>query len=135
MATTRIKLSGPLFDGSAEEAAKDFTDSLAFEIAEIGRDWIKLDTQRMTKSGSDTGAAAAGVELSGGNGQYIIRGGIRKGEYAWPWLEGTSRRNQSTGFKGYHSFRRTRARMRRQVTPWAQVELEKYLARMGGGEV
>ena len=135
MATTRIKLSGPLFDGQAEAAAKDFTDSLAGEIAAIGRDWIKLDTQRMTKSGSDTGAAAAGVELSGGNGAYIITGGIRKGEYSWPWLEGTSKRNQSTGFKGYHSFRRTRLRMRKQVTPFAQARLEEYLARMGGGEV
>jgi hypothetical protein len=135
MATTRIKLSGPLFDGQAEKAAKDFTDSLAGEIAEIGRDWIKLDTQRMTKSGSDTGAAAAGVELAGGNGAYVIRGGIRKGQYAWPWLEGASRRNQSTGFKGYHSFRRTRLRMRKQVTPFAELRLEEYLARMGGGEV
>jgi hypothetical protein len=135
MATTRIKLSGPLFDGGAEKAAHDFTDSLAFEIAEIGRDWIKLDTQRMTKSGSDTGAAAAGVEMTGGNGAYVIRGGIRTGQYAWPWLEGTSRRNQSTHFGGYHSFRRTRLRMRKQVTPFAELRLEEYLARMGGGEV
>jgi hypothetical protein len=134
MATVKIILSGPLFDGQASEAAKDFTDSLAGEVARIGRDWIRLDTQRMTKSGSDTGQAAEGVELSGGNGQYVILGGIREGKYAWPWLEGTSKRNASTGFKGYGSFRRTTLRMRKQVTPFAQQRLEQYLAGMGGGE-
>jgi hypothetical protein len=136
MATTKVVLSGPLFTGEAAAAAKDFADSLADEVAQIGRDWIRLDTVRMNKSGrGDTGRAAAGVELSGGNGRYIISGGIREGEYAWTWLEGTSKRNQSTGFKGYGSFRRTRLRMRKQVTPFAQQRIEEFLARMGGGEV
>ena len=135
MPTTKVILSGPLFDGAAASAAKDFTDSLAHEVAEIGRDWIKLDTQRMTKSGSDTGAAAAGVEMSGGNGAYTIIGGIAKGKYAWPWLEGTSKRNASTGFTGYKSFSRTTLRMRKQVSPFAQARLEQYLAQMGGSEV
>lgn len=134
MARVKVILTGPLFDGGASAAAKDFTDSIAHEIAEIGRDWIKLDTQRMTKSGSDTGQAAEGVEMAGGNGQWIIKGGIHEGKYAWPWLEGTSKRNQSTGFRGYKSFSRTTLRMRKQVTPFAQARLEEYLARMGGGE-
>lgn len=134
MPTTKVILSGPIFDGQAAAAAADFADSLAGEIAQVGRDWIKLDTARMTKSGSDTGAAAEGVKLSGGNGAYLISGGIHKGSYAWPWLEGTSRRNESTGFKGYGSFRRTRLRMRKQVTPFAQQRLEQYLGQMGGGE-
>jgi hypothetical protein len=132
MATTKIVLSGPLFTGEASAAARDFVDSVAHEVAEIGQDWIRLDTQRMVKSGSDTGAAASGVQLTGSGGQYVIRGGLRKGEYAWPWLEGTSKRNQSTGFKGYGTFRRTRLRMRTQVRPFAQARLEEYLLRMGG---
>jgi uncharacterized protein YodC (DUF2158 family) len=134
MPTSRVTLKGPLFDGAASAAAKDFTDSIAHEIAEIGRDWIKLDTQRMTKSGSDTGQAAEGVKLSGGNGAWVISGGISKGKYAWPWLEGESKRNQSTGFKGYHTFRRTRLRLRKQAGPFAQQRLEQYLGGMGGGE-
>jgi hypothetical protein len=134
MATTKIVMTGPIFDGQAEAAARDFTRALAAEIAEIGRDWIKLDTQRMDKSGrGGTGDAAGGVKLAGSGGSQVISGGIRKGVYAWPWLEGTSRRNQTTGFKGYHSFRRTRLRMRKQVTPYAQAELAKFIERMGGG--
>lgn len=133
MARTYVRLTGPLFDGQAEDAAQSFLDELTAEIAEIGRDWIRLDTGRMDKSGrGGTGAAAAGAELIGQGRDWVIRGGTRAGEYSWPWLEGTSRRNQTTGFKGYKTFRRTRLRMRRQVTPYAQERLTAYLARMGG---
>ena len=97
MPTTKVVLSGPLFTGEAAAAAKAYTDDINHELAEIARDWIKLDTGRMTKSGSDTGAASDAVKLSGGNGAWTISGGISKGKYAWPWLEGTSKRNQSTG--------------------------------------
>jgi len=135
MATTKVTLSGPLFDGTARQAAAEFTASLVKEVAEIGRDWIRLDTDRMTKSGSDTGAAAAGVELAGSGMQWVISGGVREGRYSWPWLEGTSRRNASTGFAGYGTFRRTRLRMRTQVTPFAQQKLNEYLPRMGGEAV
>jgi hypothetical protein len=134
VATTKITISGPIFDGRAAEAARDFADSLAGEVAEVGRDWIRLDTARMTRSGSDTGQAAEGVELSGGNGSYVISGGIHQGKFAWPWLEGVSKRNQSTGFPGYHSFRRTRLRMRKQINPLAEKRLEEFLERMGGTE-
>jgi hypothetical protein len=129
----KIILTGPVFDGQAEVAARDFVRSLTAEIADIGRDWIKLDTERMDKSGrGGTGAAAGGVKVAGAGGQFVVSGGIREGEYAWPWLEGTSRRNQTTGFKGYHSFRRTTLRMRKQVTPFAQAELAGFISRMGG---
>lgn len=135
MATTKVVLSGPLFSGEAAAAARDFTNSLAGEIAAIGQTWIKLDTERMDKSGrGGTGKAAGGVRLAGQGGQYVISGGIEKGDFDWPWLEGTSKRNKSTGFKGYGSFRRTRLRMRKQVTPFAQQQLDQYLTAMGGGE-
>lgn len=133
MATTKVILTGPLFDGRADEAAREFERHLVHEIAEIGQTWIKLDTGRMDKSGrGGTGRAAEGVQLTGAGTSYVIRGGIREGEYSWPWLEGDSRRNTTTGFKGYHSFRRTRLRMRKQVTPYARALLRRYLEQMGG---
>jgi hypothetical protein len=125
-------MTGPLFNGQAAVAAAEFTEAFAAELAEVARDWIKLDTQRMTRSGSDTGAAAAGVKLSGEGADWVVSGGVHKGVYAWPWLEGTSRRNQSTAFRGYHTFRRTRLRMRTQVNALAELRMQPYLARMGG---
>jgi hypothetical protein len=134
MATTKVTLTGPIFTGEAAAAARDFTRALAAEIAGIGRDWIKLDTDRMDRSGrGGTGAAASGVKLDGSGENWVVSGGISKGNYAWPWLEGVSKRNQSTDFRGYHAFRRTRARMRTQVRPYAQAELAHFIERMGGG--
>lgn len=136
MATTKVTLTGPLFSGEAAQAAAEFTASLAKDIASIGQTWIKLDTERMDKSGrGGTGAASGGVELAGAGARWTISGGIRQGKYDWPWLEGVSRRNASTGFKGYGSFRRTRLRMRTQVKEYAQAKLDEYLARMGGEAV
>lgn len=133
MATTKVILEGPLFTGEAAAAAREFTAALAREIAEIGQTWIKVEAHGFDRSGrGGTGAAADGVQLAGEGASYVISGGIREGEYSWPWLEGTSRRNQTTGFGGYKTFRRTRLRMRRQVTPFAQEQLTAYLARMGG---
>jgi hypothetical protein len=135
VATTKVTISGPLFDGQASAAARDFTRALAAELAEVAQTWIKLDTDRMDKSGrGGTGAAASGVKIAGEGANWTVSGGINKGVYAWPWLEGTSRRNQSTDFRGYHTFRRTRARMRKQVRPYAQQLLAEYIARMGGAE-
>lgn len=135
MATTRVVLSGPLFSGEAASAAADFANSLAGEVADIAKTWIMLDTERMDKSGrGGTGAAAGGVQLTGGGGRYTITGGIREGVYAWPWLEGTSKRNESTKFRGYHTFRRTRLRLRKQISPLAEMRLAAYIDRMGGGE-
>jgi hypothetical protein len=132
MPTTKVTIKGPLFDGTASAAAADFTRVLAAELAEVAQTWVKLDTERMTKSGSDTGAAAAGVKVAGSGANWVVSGGISKGVYAWPWLEGTSRRNRSTQFRGYHSFRRTRLRLRRQTSALAELRMQPYLQRMGG---
>jgi hypothetical protein len=49
------------------------------------------------------------------------------------WLEGTSRRNQSTRFKGYRIFRRTRQKMRKIATAIAQAMFDSiYAGRMNG---
>lgn len=132
MTTTRVKLEGPVFDGEAAKAAEEFTAALAARVALWGQLTIKIEAHGFDKSGRNSGAAADGVELVGQGANWVIRGGIRAGQYSWPWLEGTSKRNTTTQFKGYKTFSRTRLRMRKQVAPWAQAELEKFIAAMGG---
>lgn len=129
----KIKVTGPLFDGQADKAAAEFLASLTREIAEIGQTWIKTEASGFDKSGrGGTGKAADGVHLTGAGTSYVISGGIRQGEYAWPWLEGTSQRNTTTGFKGYGTFRRTTLRMRKQATTYAQELLDDFLLQAGG---
>lgn len=49
-----------------------------------------------------------------------------------PWLEGTSRRNLSTHFKGYRLWRLTKLRVRRDAPQIAQDRLPPYLRRLEG---
>jgi hypothetical protein len=133
MPTTRIKISGPVFDGTAVQAVSAFTDTLAAEVAAVGVTMIKVEASSFDKSGrGGTGEAAGGVELGGSNSRYTISGGIREGRYAWPWLEGTSQRNQGNKFKGYKTFRRTRGRLKKAGTIYAQQLLDDLLAELGG---
>jgi hypothetical protein len=135
MAKTKVVITGPMFDGQAEAAARAYAVSLPRELALIAQTWIKTEASTFDKSGrGGTGEAAEGVMLTGAGTTYTVSGGIRAGRYAWPWLEGISKRNQSTGFKGYKTFSRTRGRMKKQATPYAQQLLSRYLEQMGGGE-
>ena len=49
-ASVRVILKGPIFDGRAEAAAKAYVDSIAGELAHIGRDWIRIQAEEMNKS-------------------------------------------------------------------------------------
>jgi hypothetical protein len=49
-----------------------------------------------------------------------------------PWLEGKSKRNESTGFGGYHLFRKTAAALRKRAIDVLQHRLDEFIGRMGG---
>lgn len=48
------------------------------------------------------------------------------------WLEGTSSRNQTTRFKGYHSFRKATSRIQKDVPRVCQVILNRVVAQLNG---
>jgi hypothetical protein len=130
---SRVKVSGPIFDGEAMNAVRMFQRDTINDLAEQGQRVIQERARAMNKSGrGGTGAAAGGVKLTGGDEKRIISGGIEKGDFAWPWLEGKSKRNLSTGFKGYGTFKKTRLLIARELRPVAQRNLSRYLPMMGG---
>ena len=49
-----------------------------------------------------------------------------------PWLEGVSQRNQTTRFKGYHSFRKAADELRRKAAPLLQPIVDRWAQRMNG---
>jgi len=49
-----------------------------------------------------------------------------------PWLEGTSRRNQTTRFKGYSSFRRTRDWLDKRTLSIIRPRVARLVRRLGG---
>lgn len=130
-----VRMSGPLFDGQAQVAVVEWLETVKLEVGQTGADWIRIAALSMDKSGrGGTGHAAEAVRVSklGLLSDVVIFGGMVKGQVWWPWLEGDSRRNVKSRFKGYHTFRLTRLRLRRYVTPYAQARLSEFIDRMGG---
>lgn len=129
---TRIKLavdlSGPFFNQpGARLAVRQFLDDTKAEVAAIGEDEIENRLGAVLKH--PTGHYKSRVthnRLQRFNDQVITDGGVIYG----PWLEGTSSRNRTTRFKGYKTFRRIRTRLRKQITPIAQANLDRLIGRL-----
>ena len=102
-----FELSGPLFDGSAVDAIKNYVDDLPLEVAKAGLDdWLTIYRSQVQHPtpyyeyfvrAERQGTAAAHLW----DGGEVVYG---------PWLEGTGSRNSPhTRFPGYHSMEKTAA--------------------------
>jgi len=130
VARSRINVdtSGPLFDGMAENIVRDWLDATKREVADMGV--RELDAIVMDKTGRGTGHYQSQITTRVIRYNDVL---ITDPVIYSAWLEGISKRNESTRFKGYHLWRRTRLRLRRTFKDVAQKKLEEYyLRRMGG---
>lgn len=135
MGSLKIKLDcrvdGPLSNGEAEKAALEWAEATARRLGDEGVDLLKAFP--MNKTGRARGGFQSELKaVSTSPTRVVIRGPQDRGVVWSSWLEGTSTRNSSTGFKGYHLFRKTRLQLDKMAPGVGQEELEKYLPRMGG---
>ena len=139
-----VTFSGPLFDGTAKRAARDGTTAarkaVAKRGAELARGLLAADIRV-----HDTGRALAAVTTTGRSVVY------QSGKYSMPvtvmnpktdivvtsslatygpWLEGTGSRNQTTRFKGYHSFRKAAQELSVVAQKTADRAMQPYFGRM-----
>ena len=121
----KVQMKGPIFERQNRSLPRKTVEKLGARVVEEG----DLHLARMLRphpSGVYLSITEAGKgKASTGNYRRRINtrtrglhGKISDGgtEYG-PWLEGTSRRNQSTRFKGYHSFRKTTQWMNKVRVP------------------
>jgi hypothetical protein len=110
-----VKARGPLFDRSNANLMRKTIERTVRQVVEEGEEHIAgllrprpsgvyLSFAEAKKGQASTGNYRRRMNTStrGLTGK-ISDGGVEYG----PWLEGTSSRNQSTHFKGYHVYRRT----------------------------
>lgn len=127
MPEIEVSVSGPLFNGLGAAAARDLVHDIRHEVsrqvladvhhvlnARIQHPTPYYETQINIREGPD-------VDIV--NDRRIVYG---------PWLEGTSRRNQTTRFKGYHAFRLARQASVAKVPRLVQAAARRAVARMGG---
>ena len=125
------RVSGPLENGDAEKAAEDWATNTTQAIADKGVELLRAFP--MNKTGRAHGDFENALKVTRVSPTQTRISGPQERGVAWsPWLEGTSKRNDSTGFKGYGLFRRTRLQLQKMAPGIAQAELEKVLPRMGG---
>lgn len=117
---------GPIFDGRASLAARDFVHDSQREIAERGADMIQTELDGVLRHQTGRYRRSIHVQHSFG-ADAVTDGGIVYG----PWLEGVGSRNQTTRFKGYATFRRVVQRLERESGNVAERMLPSYLRRMG----
>jgi hypothetical protein len=128
--TVQPNVVGPLSNGEAERALDDWASSTAKALADKGKEMLAAFP--MNKTGRAHSGFQDNLRVLQQGPQARIPGPMIKGVTWAPWLEGTSSRNQSTSFKGYHLFRKTRQDLQKQAPEIGQQELDKIMPRLGG---
>lgn len=122
------KTHGPLFDLRANAAARDWVDASKKDVAQLAVNTLHDVATRRFKVNTGHYESMIQTQNMSYNDVRIHDDGIIYG----PWLEGTSKRNTSTRFKGYHLWRRARLEARKQSIPITQRKLDEFIGRMGG---
>lgn len=121
-----VTTRGPIFDGRARRAAKDYCDAAEKAVADEGVDAVR--SAGAANFRNSTGAYVSGLRAERrGDDSVITDGGSRYG----PWLAGTSARNASSSFGGYDHWEQATADLQAKADAAAERVLPPFLAQMG----
>jgi len=110
---TRTEYSGALFDIRGRRLFRRYREEVEEEAAE----WVlgEVKSNFHTHFKNPTGYYESHVRIRNtANGPEVWDGG-EAGPVYGPWLEGVGSRNQTTRFKGYHSFRKAATRLEARI--------------------
>jgi hypothetical protein len=119
-------VSGPMFDGRASAALKEGGEHSASSVAKLGASMVRTNLNHVLRKQtpyyrpqvSDVKVSAYHTKVTD---NAVIYG---------HWLEGTGRRNSSTRFKGYFTFRRTTAELDMRAKDIVQGVMRPYIQMM-----
>ena len=126
------EVKGPLADGSGAHALDQWSQNVAKRLGDEGVKLLGDFPMDKGGHGHSHGGFKANLKVMQDGPVVRIPGPMITGVTWSPWLEGTSKRNESTRFGGYHLFRKTAQQLRKRSTEIGQQELEKILPRLGG---
>jgi len=122
-----LKKSGPLFDGRAKRAIQDYLLAATGAVAGEGVNLVRASGRADYKHPTGYYESEIQTDL------------VTDGTIVWdsdviygPWLEGLGSRNQTTRFKGYHTFRRVTQQLNqgRRAQAIAYRILDRFVDRM-----
>lgn len=124
-----VNVSGPLFDGSALRALREFVDEAPYEIAGRGvATWLDIYRPQVREPTPYYEYLVHRERVEYGVSRVWDGGECRYG----PWLEGTGSRNYpATRFHGYKSMEKSTPVVQHYAVPVAEALLRRrYLHRM-----
>lgn len=123
MAAETVKATGPLFNGKAEKAFKDYALDAEKYVAEQAVGEIQRQLDRVLKN--PTGRLRRSIHTQKTGSMYTVVDGVVYGA----WIEGVSSRNHRSRFKGYRTFRIVKQRIDKRAVKDAESRLPRYLGR------
>lgn len=126
MEAIEIKLTGPIFDGRAQQAAHELTQAIIDRVANYALEQVQYNLNGSIKN--PTPYYETQINIAGYMTDRVVND--RNVVYG-SWLEGTGSRNATTRFKGYASFRRAAQATRSKVQSLADGVVRHYISRMG----
>ena len=126
-----VIFTGPIADGTASAVLDDWAVNTARVLGEQGEEMLRAFP--MNKSGRASGGFQANLHMVQKGPVARITAPMIKGVTWGPWLEGTSKRNESTRFKGYGLFRLTQQELQKMAPEVGQAQLDAIMPRLGGG--
>lgn len=122
-----VNSRGPIFDGRAQRAARDYKDQVDYRVANEAENLVRAQLARSIRVRTPYYETRVGVERSSRGGYEVTDHGVVYG----PWLEGTGSRSYPvTRFRGYRAFSRARALIQQRAPGIARRLLSRYTARM-----
>lgn len=127
MAVSRVTVTthGKFFSGQASSDLRRELDDIKADVAKDGEQMVKQQLGSRLKNPTGFYKSQIKAEkLSKFNDWLITDSGVVYG----PWLE-TGKYTPPKRFRGYKTFRRVRARLRKQAIPFTQRRIDKLIAR------
>jgi hypothetical protein len=123
-------VTGPLASGEADRALEEWARNTAKALGDEGADMLRAFP--MNKTGRARGGFQSNIHVLQQGATARIPAPMIRGVTWGPWLEGSSKRNESTRFRGYHLFRKTRQELQKRAPEVGQRELDKIMPLLGG---
>lgn len=119
--------TGPLFDGTAIAAVPEMQKEAARRTAELGAALVRQQEHRVFKKETPY-YRPRNVAQEQPYGYRIWDSNVIYGN----WLEGTSRRNARSRFKGYWTYRKMKTEVEKLAGTVAQNVADEYVREMNG---
>lgn len=123
-----VTSTGPLFDGRFQGAMDGIIDEAVEVLAGFALERVHFQLDKSIRNPTPYYETQITQQKISRGLEVVHDRGIIYG----PWLEGTSRRNASSKFKGYASFRKAAQQLQQQAQELVDNVIVRNIRKLGG---